>query len=239
MVILLGFLALGLALVTRGASRASDGPVGLFTTLPILWNEAADVAGILKSSGQPHWARAVLARRGGITPLDSLAGQPGHAPLDRLSRLILAQPRPLSPQENVALDNWVRGGGKLLLFADPALTAESAFAIGDPRRPQAVALLSPILHRWGLELQFDESQSFGEVQRRTMGGVIPVNLPGRFAMHGQPNCRLWDQGLLATCAIGKGRVVALADSALLENEDNDGARTAAFGRMLDTAFVGR
>lgn len=151
----------------------------------------------------------------------------------------MAQPRPLSPQENVALDNWVKGGGHLLLLADPALTEESAFAIGDPRRPQAVILLSPILRRWGLDLRFDDAQSFGEVERDVMGMEVPVNLPGQFATEGQSNCRLWGDGLAVTCAIGKGRVVAVADAAVLEREDPDGARADAFALLLDAAFAAR
>lgn len=225
--------------MTQGRSRAADSPIGLFTTLPILWHEASDISGQLDPGAQTHWAKAQLNKRGPIAPLDLLAGPAGHAPLDRIRFLVIAQPRPLSPQENVALDQWVRAGGKLLLFADPALTADSAFGIGDPRRPQAVVLLSPILRRWGLELQFDENQSFGETQSKVMGGAIPVNLPGRFATQGQGNCRLWDSGLLATCAIGKGRVVALADAAVLDREDRDGSRQSALGRLLDTAFIGR
>jgi hypothetical protein len=166
-----------------------------------------------------------------------LAGPPGRAPLDKLARLVIAQPRPLSPQENVALDDWVKRGGQLLLLADPALTEDSAYAIGDPRRPQAVVLLSPILTRWGLELRFDEAQPFGEVEREVMGMAIPVNLPGQFAAQGQANCRLWGEGLAVTCRVGKGRVVALADAAVLEREDPGGSRAVAFDWLLDAAFA--
>ena len=76
---------------------------------------------------------------------------------------MMIQPRPLSPQENVALDNWVAAGGRLLLFADPALTEDSAFAIGDRRRPQDVVLLSPILARWGLELELTRTSRSARV----------------------------------------------------------------------------
>jgi hypothetical protein len=219
-------VAAGWSVVQRGS--AGDQPTGLFTTLPILWSESGDLA-----------AKAVLAQRGPIQPLDMLSGPPGHAPLDKLARLVIAQPRPLAPEENVALDDWVKAGGQLLLLADPALTEESAFAIGDPRRPQAVVLLSPILTRWGLELRFDDAQAFGEAERDVMGVKVPVNLPGQFATAGQADCRLWGRGLAVTCAIGKGRVVAVADAAVLEHEDPDGRRGDAFAGLLDAAFAAR
>ena len=221
-------------------TRASvQEPVGLFTSLPILWNEAPDVAGLLHPDEAPHWARSRLQLRGKVEALDALAGPDGPGRLGTLHRLVIAQPRPLGPAENVALDNWVRGGGHLLLLADPALTEESRFPVGDPRRPQAVVLLSPILSHWGLDLQFTESQPYGERQADVMGAKVPVNLPGHFSTRGQDNCRLWGQGLAVTCAIGRGRVVALADAAVLERDDPDGAREKAFDLLLDTAFAAR
>ena len=225
-----------------GFSRAGSppqAPIGLFTTLPILWNEADDVAGLLNDSQPPHWARGELARRGAIVPLDALAGPKGYGPLAPLSRLVIAQPRPLSPDENVALDDWVRGGGRLLLIADPALTEDSRYALGDPRRPQGVVLLSPILRRWGLDLQFDDVQQPGEREAEVMDLTMPVNLPGRFALTAPGSCHLWGDGLAASCTVGKGRVVALADAALLERDDPGGGRAAAFSALLDTAFAAR
>jgi hypothetical protein len=230
-------LAAGWSAVRQGSFDRS--PIGLFTSLPILWSEGSDLAAEISGAAPPHWAKPALAARGPIQPLDMLSGPPGHAPLDKLKRLVMAQPRALSPQENVALDNWVRAGGHLLLLADPALTEDSAFAIGDPRRPQTVVLLSPILDRWGLELRFDDAQAFGETEREVMDRTIPVNLPGQFATQGQANCRLWGGGLAVTCAIGKGRMVALADAAVLEREDPDGTRADAFGWLLDAAFAAR
>lgn len=222
----------------RPAPRAGE-PIGLFTTLPILWSENADISAELSPDTQPHWARARLEAAGQIAPLDLLTGPKGAGPLDKLHRLVMAQPRVLNGAENVALDGWVRGGGQLLLIADPALTAHSDFALADPRRPQAVALLSPILSHWGLTLRFDDRQQMGEASREVMGVAVPVNLPGHFATEGQANCKLWGDGLAVTCAIGRGRVVALADAALLERDDPGGARAKAFGWLLEAAFVAR
>ena len=238
LVLLAVVLALG-GIGWLGHLRSAKGtePIGLFTSLAILWSDSPDLGADLRGDQAPHWARGVLAQRGPIVPLDSLTGQPGHGPLDGLTRLVIAQPRPLSPAENVALDNWVRGGGHLLLLADPALTEDSAFAIGDPRRPQAVALLSPILGRWGLDLLFDDAQELGEAQREVLGAELPVNLAGHFATRGQANCRLWAGGLAVTCKIGQGRVVAVADAAVLERDDPAGTRPGALNALLDSAFA--
>jgi hypothetical protein len=156
----------------------------------------------------------------------------------------MIQPRPLSPAENVALDDWVAGGGGLLLFADPALTADSAFPVGDRRRPQDIVLLSPILGRWGLRLEFDETQSDGEHVTELEGTVLPVNLRGRLAL--QPggrrdaSCRIEAAGLAAECKIGRGRVLAIADAALFEpvaGRDLATRQTALVG-LMSRAFEG-
>lgn len=168
-------------------------------------------------------------------PIDVLSPQS----LRKIRALLIAQPRVLTPQENVALDNWVRAGGRLLLLADPALTEESAFPLGDPRRPQAVVLLSPILSRWGLDLVFDDRQPFGRHQREVMGVQVPVNLPGQLITRDQVNCRLWGEGLAATCAIGQGRVVVVADAALLERDDPAGQGGKALSWLLEAAFAAR
>lgn len=216
-----------------GARGGPLPPLGLFTTLPIYWNEAHDLAAMLSQDEERHWARAHIERRRQLRPLDVLSPEA----LAPFNDLLIAQPRVLSPAENVALDDWVNGGGRLLLLADPLLTEDSHFAIGDRRRPMDVALLSPILTHWGVTLQFDDAQPAGEMVRETMGFSIPVNLPGRFATHGQPNCELWSEGLLLTCALGKGRLVALADAAVLEGEARGKAREDALTALLDTAFA--
>ena len=216
-----------------GASRAE--PVGLFTSLPILWRESDDIASMIKSDAPKHWAIPVLEARGPIRPLDRLAQVPADVRL-----IVMAQPRPLAPDENVALDRWVRAGGHLLLFADPMLTADSAYALGDKRRPQEIALLSPILTRWGLRLEFDEDQPEGERQAVVLGESLPINLSGQFVLAaGARPCELLASGLAARCRIGRGSVFAVADAALFETAQDDGAqRSAALARLLDEAGRG-
>lgn len=218
--------------------------LGLFTTLPIYWAEADSVSAYLSGTSQRHWVRSLLESRYRIRLLDTLApaADAEGVPLVGLSALVLAQPRVLSPQENVALDRWVREGGRLLLFADPMLTGHSAFGIGDKRRPQDVILLSPLLSHWGLRLEFDEAQPLEERTTMVLGQPVPVQLAGRFALdpegEGGAACALGAEGLLAQCTIGQGRAVILADAHLLEEEGRaqDGRRDA-LARLLDASFA--
>lgn len=189
--------------------------LGLFTSLPIYWSESASVGEALENANSRHWVRQALEEEHELVPLDALEPQA----LAGIRELVMAQPRPLSPSENVALDDWVAGGGRLLVFADPFLTEESRFSLGDKRRPQDVVLLSPILARWGLELTFDDRQSDTINWIRYGGETIPERLAGRWKLLPQgdhSNCKLSAEGLVAQCRIGAGSVLAVADGALVE-----------------------
>jgi hypothetical protein len=219
-------------LLSGGSFQTKRDRTGLFTSLPILWNESADLAGMLKPQQEEHWAKPLIAGGGAIAPLDMLS----DTSLKGLKYLVMAQPRPLSPDENVALDGWVRGGGLLLLLADPALTEDTIYPLGDKRRPQDVALLDPILNHWGLRLEYDSEDEFNEGTNLLMGIAVPINMPGRLIATDR-QCRARDQGNLAICEIGKGRVLVLADAAVLERDDAEGTRAKAFKSLLEAAFV--
>lgn len=212
-----------------GQARTS-GNLGLMTSLPILWAEEPSIGAMLsKAEAPPHWARGVLEARGTLVPLDRIAGDT----LRDVDLAVLAQPRALAPEELAALDRWVRGGGRLLLFADPMLTAHSIFAVGDKRRPQAIAMVDPLLAHWGLELAFDDAAGEGEATVQAAGLSLPVNLPGTLTT-GSKRCSVDPSALVATCRIGRGRAVIVADAALLESEGLAGpeARKTALVGLL-------
>lgn len=232
-------LAASLAAATCRAAPEPPPPgerpaLGLMTTLPLFWAEAGNMGDLLAAEARPGWVREELDGRFVLEPLDTL----DEASLAPLKRLVLAQPRALSPAENVALDAWVRGGGRLLLFADPMLTRQSRYAVGDRRRPQDVALLSPILAHWGLELLFDDAQGEGERNREIAGRAVPVNLAGSFHIIAGSSCAAAPGAVLVRCRVGKGQVVALADAAVLDDpESGDPAtRRAALAHLLGLAF---
>lgn len=219
-----------------GAARAQG--MGLFTSLPIQWRETQDIRELLAGEPAPHWALAVLRERGEVRPIDSFLPGKGGSPLKGVTMLIMAQPRALAPRENVELDRWVSRGGHVLLFADPMLTAQSRYALGDRRRPEDMVMLSPILARWGLRLEFDEDQPSGERQAEWAGRPFPVALPGAFALvPGSRQCRILAQGLGARCAVGRGRVLAIADAALLDDaaEGGPAERASLLRTLLDEA----
>lgn len=211
------------------ATAAEERPeLGLMGTIPLYWGEEAGFGGALSGNAAHHWARAQLEAHYTLRPLDTLNEQS----LAGIEFLLLAQPRALGGPENVALDEWVRGGGHLLLFADPLVTGESRFPIGDRRRPQGAILLSPILGHWGLRLEFDDARPEGVV---LVGGKLPVNLPGTFVTEGG-ECAVESDGIIARCTIGEGGVLALADSAVLDLYEPHSAATAALDWLLGESF---
>ena len=233
--------ALAAALLASGCQAAPEGQraralraLGLMTTLPLYWPEAGDVGEVLRATGETGWVRRALETSFILEPLDALDA----ATLKGLDNLMLAQPRVLTPDENVALDDWVRAGGKLLLFADPMLTRHSRFGIGDRRRPQDVALLSPILTHWGLELRFDPEEGPGERIVAVRGVPVPVDLAGTLAVLPGGSCSIESENVLALCRIGSGRVTILADAAVLDDPamPDAGQRRAAILRLAGIAF---
>lgn len=200
--------------------------LALMGTIPIYWGEADGLGELLVPGDTGHWARPVLEQRFRLVPLDYLSADA----LAQHHTLLLAQPRALSPEENVALDGWVRGGGSLLLFADPIMTGESRFNLGDRRRPQDVALLSPILSHWGLELRFDEGQEAGLRFLDTGNDLVPVNLAGHFQRTQESGCWVGREGLIATCWLGDGLAILVADAAVLDLEGpHEGAESLLLG----------
>ncbi|QKG70139.1 Gldg family protein [Erythrobacter mangrovi] len=233
---------LALAGCQPGEANGDDAPLpalGLFGTISIYWGEESDVADFLDDTGEPDWVRASLEESFELVPLDALEDDM----LAAMRFLILAQPRPLAPSENVALDRWVRAGGQALIFADPMLTRHSSFPIGDRRRPQDVVLLSPILARWGLELRFDDEQPDTEHWVTHARGSIPTRLAGEFALlpgEGAAACRLSAAGLVARCDIGEGHVTLVADAAVLDGDEAgfvSSDRRDSFVGLVDESFT--
>ncbi|HYD25843.1 MAG TPA: DUF4350 domain-containing protein [Croceibacterium sp.] len=208
--------------------------LGLMGTIPIYWGEADAFGDVLNGRNSVHWARAQLERSYRLEPLDTLDAA-SLAPLDFL---LLAQPRALTPAENVALDEWVRQGGRVLLFADPMLTGNSRFAIGDRRRPQDVVLLSPILSHWGLRLEFDVERPEGVALLDAGGARLPVNRPGRLAADSAADdCAIDAEAVLARCRIGEGEALVIADAALLDLYQPHPGSAAALAWLTREGFA--
>lgn len=228
--------AIALALAAPASAQAPADPrlpLMLMGTVPIFWGEAAEFADLVNGGGEPHWARPLLERGFTLVPLDTL--DPAQLAAGG-TRLLMAQPRTLSAAENVALDGWVRNGGHVLLFADPLMTGESAFGIGDRRRPQDVALLSPLLAHWGLALHFDENQSLGVVTGHAGVARLPVNLAGRLVALPDGACAVLGDGLAARCPLGAGEALVVADAAVLDHQGPWPGAQAGLVALLESIF---
>lgn len=226
-------------------SAAPREKLGLMTSLPLYWPLEAGVEDIAAGRVALPWQRAVLEQAYQIEPLDSLAPIPGLTanapasdPLAGLTRLAVIQPRGLSPADNVALDQWVRAGGHLLLVLDPALTGEYDLPLGDPRRPADSALIPPVVARWGLAVRFDEGQP-ETVTEQTLGeAALPLVLAGRVAIT-DPSaaaCTLVAGGATARCTVGKGEVTLIADAALFEHPELAGEGETGLTNVIVAAL---
>lgn len=188
--------------------------IGLMTTLPLQWSEGGIEADLAEdASAHPAYLR--LQRQYDVTPLDNFDSLDGK----KIDVLVLAQPRALTPAELVTLDNWVRSGGRLLIFADPALQWGSLYPIGDKRRPLFTSLLSPLFSHWGLELVLPMTEQQEVVLFEVNGLTLRTQTPGEWLERAGGvggTCEILNRRILADCKVGNGRAYLVADADLLD-----------------------
>lgn len=211
---------------TSATSRGPKPQLGLMTSLPLYWPIDADFGALASGEADIPAQRSAFEATHDLVLLDTLSpiagspiagttpNDPETDPLGKLDYLAVIQPRVLTPADNVALDNWVRAGGQLLLVLDPLLDGHYRVPLGDPRRPVEAALIPPVLARWGLELRFDETQQRAPRAFRLGGIDIPIALSGelREIAGTGADCELVGGGVMARCQLGKGRLTVLADA---------------------------
>lgn len=219
--------------------------LGLMTSLPLYWPLAAGIDEIAGGTAPLPWQRSALESAYALVPLDTLSPVPGLAPgapdtdpLAGIGRLAVVQPRGLSPADNVALDAWVRRGGRLLLVLDPALTGEYDLPLGDPRRPVDSALIPPVVARWGLAVRFDEAQDAQVTRHSLAGTALPLALAGEVVITdpAAARCTRLAGGAAVRCAPGKGQVTLIADAALFEHPELAGEGGAALRAVMAQAL---
>lgn len=220
-------------------------PLGLMTSLPLYWPQGAGLADLAAGAGEVPWQRQVIERGFDLVLLDTLTPIPALSPdapdtdpLAGLERLAVIQPRGLSPGDNVALDNWVRGGGRLLLALDPLLTGDYDAPLGDPRRPTEAALLPPVLARWGLSLAFDPDQPAEVRSARHAGRSLPFVMAGELTAGEGADCDASGPAPILRCRVGRGEVTVIADAALFEHPELAGEDGATLlGLLRDSTAV--
>ncbi len=135
--------------------------------------------------------------------------------------LLMAHPRAQPAEVLVQLDQWVRGGGKLLLLADPKLDWPSNRPIGDRLRPQPAFADTGLLAHWGLKLSGPEAGSPGT--------------SGHLATTG--NCIVAGAGMIARCPIGRGWATVIADADFLNVDDSEADNLGFAGRRIKPARI--
>ena len=174
----------------------------LLTSLPLLFPEQFT----LTRGGSP--ALTTLGTRYRVVPISVT----DHAELAKGRLLLMAHP-PVQTAENlVALDDWVRRGGRLLLLADPMSEWPSQRPLGDPLRPSPMFMDTGLLGHWRLRL--DAPDERGRARRKLAGYDVLTDSPGSLA----GDCPIGGDGLVAHCAIGGGRATIVADSDFLDAE---------------------
>lgn len=187
----------------------------LLSGLPLAWNEGG-VAASLAGGGDAGAVFGMLARGFSVRPIATTdISTADHATLDQGKLLLVAQPS-IDAAGLVAIDDWVRRGGKALVLADPDLRWPSQLPPDDPRRPPGVEPLIPLLAHWGLEIDPDP-QAGATVRHIRRDGVtyrVRPGAPGRWRNGGNA-CALSMGDMVADCAIGQGRALLVADADLL------------------------
>jgi hypothetical protein len=181
----------------------------LLTSLPLVFGEQFSIEG-----GGSSALRA-LETRYRVVPI-SVTDQ---AELSKGKLLLMAHPRAQPAEDLVALDQWARRGGRVLLLADPMLEWPSDRPLGDPLRPPPMYADTGLLGHWGLRLDAPDQRGpkSGRLGRYDVLTVSPGALSG--------GCEISRDRLIAHCRLGQGRATVVADADFL-NVDSLGKPAA-------------
>jgi hypothetical protein len=215
----------GCRAATTEAAPEAKPEIHLLTSLPLLFDEGF---GLEPAAGE---AATFLRDQVRLKPID-LPSQ-----LQKGAILLAAQPRALPAEQLVALDQWVRGGGRMLLLADPMLEWPSKRPLGHRLRPPLSFADTGLLLHWGLRLDAPEMK--GPVRQAGPDSQAEFGSPGRLVKVGG-TCRTDPVGIVAECALGAGRVTIVADADWLNPEPlraaggEPGGNLAMLGDLLDS-----
>jgi hypothetical protein len=203
----------------QGSPAAERPPLLLLTSLPILFPENLT----LKSRAPP--VLAALRSRYSVVPI-SLADR---ASLDGHRLLLMAQPQAQPAEALVQLDAWVRGGGRVLLLADPALEWPSSRPLGSAARPPLAFSDTGLLGHWGVRL--DAPDSLGPRKVEISRAQIETASPGVLVATGG-NCSV-ESGFVARCRIAKGEATIISDADFIDVPESKSANLALLVSELD------
>ena len=172
----------------------------LLTSLPLVFGEQLSI----ETAGSPALKALQSCYR--VVPIS--VTDPAELAKGRL--LLMAHPLAQPAEDLVALDQWVRRGGRVLLLADPALDWPSKRPLGDPLRPPPMFTDTGLLAHWGLRL--DAPDQRGPAERSAGGYRVATLSPGVLG----GGCDIGRGGFVARCRIGNGRATIIADADFLD-----------------------
>lgn len=220
--------AIGLAFALQPGRRAvGERAAGqrptllLLTSLPLVFNEQFSLQG----AGSP--ALKALQMRYRVVPI-SVSDEKD---LVKGRLLLMAHPLAQPAEDLVALDEWVRGGGHLLLLADPLLEWPSSRPLGDPLRPPPMFMDTGLLAHWGLRL--DAPDRRGPALRRLGDSDVLTVSPGKLS----GACNISPDRLIARCRLGKGLAIVVADADLLDVDRLDSRAARNLDAVLNELAV--
>ena len=203
-------LGLAAALLALAACRSDTAPTPtskpalyILTSLPLLFDEGF---GIAPATGE---AAVFLRTHYTLKPIDLPSQLPAGA------TLLAAQPRALPAEELVALDAWLRNGGRMLLLADPLLEWPSERPLGDRLRPPVAYPDTGLLAHWGLRLDAPDKRGLHSFPNE-MADVDTLS-PGRIVKIGG-DCKTDAVAISALCRLGRGEATVIADADWLNVE---------------------
>lgn len=200
-----------LALFYRPAVASADAPPAtMMTGLPLRWAGGGDIAAIIAGERADDPALVRLEAAGPVQLVDSLVESVPPSG----GALLVAHPRALAPQELVAIDAFVRGGGRAVVLADALSGWPAPHAIGDPRNPPVTSLLTPLLDHWGVTLAGADPADAAIRAADVEGARLRLASAGRFTRLPR-GCRAYDDAHVARCPIGAGQVWLVGDADLL------------------------
>ncbi|MGV7121947.1 Gldg family protein [Sphingopyxis sp. 550A] len=192
------------------APPAAGAPVTMLTGLPLRWSADGDMAAMIAQGMSDDPALQRIEAAGPVRLIDSLIDHP-PAPG---GTLFLAHPRALAPRELVAVDAFVRGGGRAVILADALSGWPARHPLGDPRNPPVTSLLTPLLDHWGVTLGAAPAGERGPLAIDIDGARLRLFSAGQFERF-PATCQAHAGRRILHCRIDRGEAWLVGDADLI------------------------